>query len=112
MWGNGSDETECMRTQYRGSAPFSEPETRAVRDFVLSVKEQLKFAINFHSYGKAIITPYNAMLPNLFREQHPEIRQTMHEFITEAKFAAGTDIGPATEIIGVVAGGSAGDWIS
>ena len=36
----------------------------------------------------------------------------MNEFIREANFPINTDVGPASEIIGIVVGGAAGDWIS
>ena len=44
---------------YRGPYAFSEPETRAMRDFVTSNKSMLKFAVNFHAYGNLLITPFN-----------------------------------------------------
>lgn len=33
---------------YGGTAPFSEKETAAVRDFLQSVKNELRFVVNFH----------------------------------------------------------------
>ena len=44
---------------YRGPAPFSEPETQTMRDFVLARKDSLKFALNYHSYGNMVIIPYS-----------------------------------------------------
>ncbi len=49
--GVGSDET------YRGTAPFSEPETQRMRDFVLAHPE-LVAHIDFHSYGQLILSPW------------------------------------------------------
>lgn len=45
---------------YRGPSAFSEPETRAVRDFINS--QNFVSAVNFHSYGSVLINPwgYNA----------------------------------------------------
>ena len=47
---------------YRGASPFSTPETRAVRDFVLSRifngRQQIRVAITFHSSGRLILWPY------------------------------------------------------
>jgi len=42
----------------------------------------------------------------------PEINSIFNEIVKEAKFADGTDIGPSTENIGIVASGDAGDWIT
>ncbi|XP_041982515.1 uncharacterized protein LOC121735680 [Aricia agestis] len=43
---------------YRGPEPFSEPETRAVRDFILGSDTSFKVFVSFHSYGEAIIFPW------------------------------------------------------
>ena len=59
-WGvdnTGSSNRECEE-DYHGPAPFSEPETQAVRDFVEG-HPQLKIAINFHAWGNLFITPFN-----------------------------------------------------
>lgn len=60
MWGindQGSSASPCQE-DYRGTAAFSEPETAAMRDFVLS-HPQLKVAINFHAWGNLLVTPFN-----------------------------------------------------
>ena len=44
----GSSNSECEE-DYRGAAPFSEPETAALRDFITKWKDQLKIVINFHA---------------------------------------------------------------
>jgi len=47
---------------YRGAAPFSAPETRAVRDFVQSLvfdgRQQIRVAITFHTSGRLVMWPY------------------------------------------------------
>ena len=55
MWGydnEGSSNDGCDET-YRGTAPFSEPETQAVRDFVES--HDFPIAFNYHSYSNLLI---------------------------------------------------------
>ena len=47
----------CLDT-FHGSGPFSEPETRAVRDFVLSKKHRLEGYLAFHSFGNKILYPW------------------------------------------------------
>ena len=44
--------------------------------------------------------------------KYPEIKQIFDEFVNTAQFAQGTDIGPSTENIGIIAAGDAGDWIT
>ena len=58
MWGfdnDGSSPDGCSET-YRGTSPFSEPETQAVANFV----EQHSFplAMNYHSYSNLLIYPF------------------------------------------------------
>ena len=47
----------CLDT-FQGSGPFSEPETRAVRDFVMSKKHRLEGYLAFHSFGNKILYPW------------------------------------------------------
>lgn len=45
---------------YRGTQPFSEPETQALRDFCINHK--INIAFNYHSYGDYFIYPYSALM--------------------------------------------------
>jgi hypothetical protein len=63
QWGccGGSSATFSSET-YRGAAPFSAPETAAVRDFVNSRVvggvQQIKTAIDFHTYSELVLWPF------------------------------------------------------
>lgn len=52
MFGQSGDSnsSECQGDTYRGAQAFSEPETKALRDFLISTKN-VKFVYNFHSAG-------------------------------------------------------------
>lgn len=54
----GNNETICSDA-YPGPFPFSEPESRAIRDFINSEKDTIKFVYNFHSFGPLFLWPYN-----------------------------------------------------
>lgn len=69
-----SNGKECTGEDYRGPAPFSEPETKAVRDFLKKRKDEIKFVYNFHCAGNLFILPYNGELPNSLYQQNPEIK--------------------------------------
>jgi len=63
-WGGyGASSDPCDET-YRGTGPFSEPETSAVRDFFLATPN-IKGHISYHSYGQLILYPfgYDYVLP-------------------------------------------------
>lgn len=57
QWGLdvGSSPEPCNLT-YRGSAPFSEPETQAVRDLV--EQERFDLLLSLHAYGNSILYPW------------------------------------------------------
>ncbi|SDT80059.1 Zinc carboxypeptidase [Actinoplanes derwentensis] len=68
-WGccGGSSGTTSSAT-YRGTAAFSSPETKVIRDFVNSRVvggvQQIKAAIDFHSYSKLVLWPYGHTTAN------------------------------------------------
>ena len=43
---------------YRGARAFSEPETAAMRDFILGRAGRIKMYLTFHSYGQYILYPW------------------------------------------------------
>ena len=49
---------------YRGPEAFSEPETRALRDFIGAHRNELKWVYNFHSNGNMWVYPFNGRSPN------------------------------------------------
>lgn len=68
-WGccGGSSGTTSSAT-YRGPSAFSSPETKVIRDFVNSRVvggvQQIKAAIDFHSYSKLVLWPYGHTTAN------------------------------------------------
>ncbi|MEN8193224.1 MAG: M14 family zinc carboxypeptidase, partial [Bacteroidota bacterium] len=52
---NGSSE-DTSSAIYRGTAPFSEPETETVRQFCIA--HDFKLALNYHTYSNLLITPW------------------------------------------------------
>lgn len=70
VWGccDGSKSIPSSPT-YKGDAEFSAPETKVVRDFVnsrvLKGKQQIKVAIDFHSYSELVLWPYSYTLTDV-----------------------------------------------
>ena len=51
--------TQLIFTEtYRGQRAFSEPETAAVRDFILQRSADIKLYLTFHSYGQMFLYPW------------------------------------------------------
>lgn len=56
---NGGSSTSPSSETYRGAAPFSEPETQIVKNFLAS--RNIKAALNYHTYSNLLIYPYGAL---------------------------------------------------
>jgi hypothetical protein len=59
MWGYDDEgsSADCRKDTYRGAGPFSEPETRVLRDFVNS--RSFVMCLDNHAYGRWLIYPWS-----------------------------------------------------
>jgi murein tripeptide amidase MpaA len=57
QWGGEGASTNTNSETYRGTGPFSEPETQVMRDFIIA-NPRLKAHIDFHSYSQLILTAW------------------------------------------------------
>jgi len=57
MWGSGGFGTSTNDSEYRGTGPFSEPESQAIRDFALAHPPVL--SISYHSAGQWVLYPWS-----------------------------------------------------
>jgi len=65
-WGGEGSSSNPTSDTYHGTAPFSEPETRAVSDYILKTGP-FQGAIDYHSYSQLVLRPYGwttALPPN------------------------------------------------
>ena len=101
----GSSPDGCYET-YRGTSPFSEPETQIVKEFIES--HNFKIALNYHSYGNLFIRPYG-FDPDLSPpEEDFEIFIEYGEAMTQYNnYLFGTGI----ETVGYTVNGEACDWM-
>jgi len=99
---NGSSLNPRAET-YRGSAPFSEPETQAIRD--LCLRYAFRLALNYHTYSNLLIYPYSAL-----EAETPD--STLYRlFCVDATrwnlYSCGRDI----QTVGYTARGVSDDWM-
>lgn len=99
---NGGSSLQTGSQIYRGEAPFSEPETQALRDFVEAY--HFRTAFNYHSYSNLLIYPYGA-LRRLTRDSTLFIQYAM-DMTSENQYFFGT----APETVGYNVRGSSDDW--
>ena len=107
MWGlddQGSSPDGCSET-YRGTGPFSEPETSAMSVFV----EQHNFpiALNYHSYSNLLLYPFGYTYDNPMEE---EDLNTFIEIGQELVSVNGYELGTGPDILYPV-NGEACDWM-
>ncbi|KAL4677817.1 hypothetical protein H8959_020491 [Pygathrix nigripes] len=57
-WDSIPNTNDPCADNYRGSAPESEKETKAVTDFIRSHLNEIKAYITFHSYSQMLLFPY------------------------------------------------------
>lgn len=109
-WGmfNGSS-SDPNSDIYRGSAPFSEPETQALRDFLLAHPNVRGYA-DLHTYGTLLMWPwgYTASFPS-DHNTYLTIAQVMRD-LTKSVYGLNYTIGPVYTTIYPVSGGSV-DWV-
>ena len=80
MWGQSGSSGSPSSSTYRGEAPFSEPETQAVRDLI--AEGGFTFIMSYHSYGNLILYPWgytSAAAPANARMD--DLAATLHDLI-------------------------------
>ncbi len=103
-WGyddNGSSPNPPSQV-YRGTGPFSEPETQAMRDFCNM--HEFVIALNYHTFGNLLIYPWG------YSDEivESEVFVPLAELLTsENNYLAGT----ATETVGYQVNGTSDDWM-
>jgi len=108
-WGccGGSSSVPSAET-YRGPVPFSEPETQAVRDFVLAHPD-ITAAITFHTYGELILYPFGYTYADLPDDMDPADREA---FVALAdRMAATNGYRPQQASDLYITSGDAVDWL-
>lgn len=104
QWGYdniGSSSVPSSET-YRGPSAFSEPETQATRDFILSVNPSIGF--NTHTYAGRFINPYGYNGSVVDFEYYSQLAG---DFGTFVKYLYGT----SPDMISYTSNGTARDWM-
>tara|TARA_B100001027_G_C16263095_1_gene330517 strand:- start:1032 stop:2963 length:1932 start_codon:yes stop_codon:yes gene_type:complete len=104
-WGSndtGSSPNPCSAT-YRGDTEFSEPETQAVRDFIIN--HDFNNVLHYHCYSNVYIHPWgNGLFP-----EEPD-SSTLVDIGLEMARYNGYPVGTGLSTIGYTVNGDAVDW--
>ncbi|XP_049786356.1 carboxypeptidase B-like [Schistocerca cancellata] len=104
----GASDDPCATT-YAGAEVFSEPETRALRDYILANADRIKLYLTFHSYGPLILYPWG------YTTEPPEDWETL-DTLGRIANAAQVAAGAPNYTVGTFAGamyaaaGTSADW--
>jgi carboxypeptidase T len=75
-WGQGGSSSFTGSEVYMGSAPFSEPETQAIRDFVEG-HPNITVLLSFHTFSKLVMYPWGGTFDELENKTHLAAFQKM-----------------------------------
>jgi len=107
MWGlddEGSSSNGCDET-YRGSSPFSEPETQAIDNFISA--HNFPIAFNYHSYSNILIYPFGYSYTNPMAQENIDIFIEIGEELVSVN---GYELGTGPDLLYPV-NGEACDWM-
>jgi len=94
---------------YPGPHPWSEPETRSLSQTIMSLKDELKGFISFHSFSQLWLTPW--AYTTKYPEDHQELMAVANEATRRLMAVHNTQwkVGPPSHILYEASGG-AYDW--
>jgi hypothetical protein len=98
---SGSSNLLCNE-DYRGEKAFSEPETQAMKEFIEKHTNNIKVALNYHSFGNLLITPFNYETKenSNLEKNFPRYFRLYKEFSSEGGFPPLDLLGNGQQTIG------------
>ncbi len=110
-WGNEGSSNQTWSTNYRGTKPFSEPETQTLRDLALSYGDQLVAHIDYHSYSQLLLYPTG--YDSTVRTQEPDrsyFQAVCREMTNDIRSVHNEHYRPGQLISLYAAAGNSVDW--
>jgi carboxypeptidase T len=104
MWGTGGSSTDTSSEVYMGPQSFSEPETRAVRDYV-QAHQNISTLLSFHTYSQLILYPWGHKFEGISNSQDKAVHETMAN-----KMATWNNYIPQQSSELYIASGDTTDW--
>ncbi|XP_068244163.1 carboxypeptidase B-like [Palaemon carinicauda] len=109
LWNNGGSSLNPCSEIYAGPSAESEPETQAIRDFIMEYKDQLKVYVSIHAYSQMWMLPYAGTYN--FPDNYDDMYEVGKLATDAIRKYDGTDytLGSVTQLLYVASGGS-GDF--
>lgn len=98
--------------EYAGETPFSEPESRAIRDATTALGDRLAFYVSHHTDVHCITSPWTAPQPPFpVPQEHQDVFDSVFEWVeSNTEFGAGRWQWLTGECMSYSAGGTSMDW--
>ncbi|XP_015606541.1 zinc carboxypeptidase [Cephus cinctus] len=106
---HGASNYSCAET-YAGAKPFSEPEIKALADYIDSVRTQFYVYLSIHSYSQLILLPYGYTYEHLDNYKESMIIGTKAAEALAKRYGTNYTVGATAETI-YVASGSSTDYV-
>ncbi len=111
QWGGEGSSASTASPVYRGTGPFSEPETAALRDLSLSFGDQLVAHIDYHAYSQLILWPFGYAAGVITPEPDRTFFDTLATDLSEEILAfSGVFYAPMQSVDLYPAAGDSTDW--
>ncbi|XP_075734004.1 carboxypeptidase B isoform X2 [Rhipicephalus microplus] len=108
-WSSGGSSSKACSEVFAGNKAFSEPETKAIANFVYARRREIMAFLTFHSYSQLWLTPwgYTALKPANYLElaRAARVATAALEKVHGTKYNVGT----STSMLYIASGGS-DDW--
>ncbi|KAJ9586558.1 hypothetical protein L9F63_028399, partial [Diploptera punctata] len=108
-WGEtGASDDPCQET-YAGPRPFSEPEARAISDFIMDRKDRIKLYLTMHAYSQMWLVPWG--YTNKKSRDFEDLLNMGRKAVEALSRVSGTQykLGHSTQLLYPASGGS-DDW--
>ncbi|KAJ6635047.1 Zinc carboxypeptidase A 1 [Pseudolycoriella hygida] len=109
FWMSGGASNNPCSDTYAGPNPFSEPETRAIRDFYGTIASRVRIFLSFHAFGQYLLMPFGHTTAN--SNNHANLLSVANAGAAAIRSTAGSDyLVGSTAVVLYTASGSSPDW--
>ncbi|XP_026844068.1 zinc carboxypeptidase [Drosophila persimilis] len=108
---NGASSNPCSET-FAGDEPGSEPEAKALVEYLTQIKDQFSVYISFHSYGQYLLSPYGHTATE-FPDNYADLLEIGEAFATaieDLPYGTVYRYGTTADVL-YVATGTSVDWV-
>jgi predicted deacylase len=108
-WGTGGSSPNPCDDTFMGASAFSEPETKALSDYLTTISSRLVFYLDLHSYSQLIMLPYGVVHPLPEHDSWMRIGERARDALA-VRYGTQFRVGNIVDLLYPASGGSV-DWV-